>query len=89
MYPTLIIHFLNNFITVNLYYFGAGFSVPQSVSILMTIIGVTAFAAFVVITVFDCKRKENGYDTKQVKIPIKFALPGIVTCAVVWIVSLI
>ena len=55
----------------------------------MTIIGVTAFAAFVVITVFDCKRKENGYDTKQVKIPIKFALPGIVTCAVVWIVSLI
>ena len=50
---------------------------------------VTAFAAFVVITVFDCKRKESGYDTKQVKIPIKFALPGIVTCAVVWIVSLI
>ncbi len=89
LYPTLIIHFLNNFITVNLYYFGAGFSVPQPVSILMTIIGVTAFAAFVVITVFDCKRKENGYDTKQVKIPIKFALPGIVTCAVVWIVSLI
>ena len=89
MYPTIIVHFLNNFITINLYYFGVGFSVPQSVSIIMTIIGVMAFIAFVIIAVFDCKRKEIGNDAKAIKNWIKFALPGVIMCAVVWTLGLI
>ena len=89
VYPTIIVHFLNNFITINLYYFGVGFSVPQSVSIIMTIIGVMAFIAFVIIAVFDCKRKEIGNDAKAIKNWIKFALPGVIMCAVVWTLGLI
>ena len=89
IYPTIIVHFLNNFITINLYYFGAGFALPQIASVLLTAAGVTAFAAFVAIAVFDCKRKGGNNDKKSILSWVKFALPGIAACVAVWVFGLL
>ncbi len=88
--PTVILHFLNNFIIIILYYFFPSFAVSGVLKIILTVIGLLCVAAGLFITVckFDFKRDKTLYN-KQEKFDYALCIvPGFIITLVMWIANL-
>ncbi len=86
--PTVIIHFLNNFLIILDYYFGI-FSFVQSAKILFTIIGLICILVAFTIMFLD---KNKCFEKSEKKgAPLQFfmyALGGVLGCLTIWVLSL-
>ncbi len=89
--PTVILHFLNNFIIIFLYYFFPSFAVVGILKIILTIVGLLCVAAGLFITVykFDFKRDKTLYD-RQEKFDYALSIvPGFIITLVMWLANLL
>lgn len=87
--PTTILHFLNNFIIIVIYYFFPSFKIEGSVKIIVTVLGVLAVLAALFITLkgFSFK-KEDKKDKASIVEYVSYLAPGFLICLVMWIANL-
>lgn len=93
IFPTIIVHFLNNFIIVNVYYFcGGGLDFGETANLILTISGLCFTAAFLYFTLKkDGEEPESNFAAKWYIIRnfIKYGLFGILAYVALWIISFI
>ena len=90
--PTVAVHFLNNFIIVNLYYFGGGnMDFGEAWNIVLTVAGVIAAAAFIYLTVRRKEKKEGDFAKKWLTLRefLAYGLLGIIAYVALWILALL
>ena len=99
--PAMLFHFINNFYVVTSYFLmPEGYSFDVAVQIVLCVLGVILFAVLLLYLLFKCKNpkkdldldadyNENLLDKKsEKKYFLIFAIPGIVACAIFWIIAL-
>ena len=93
--PTMIVHFMNNFLIVNAYYFwGGGVDFGTVGNIIATVIGVASIVVFLVLTLKGKKgeKAENGTFASKWFILRSFifaALIGTIAYLALWIINLL
>lgn len=88
--PTVILHFLNNFTIIIIYYFFPDFVIVGLAKTLLTVIGLLCVAAglFIALFKFDFKKDKTVYG-KEEKFDYALSIaPGFVIALVMWIVNL-
>lgn len=90
VFPSCAAHFLNNFIIINVGYFGAGeIVVPPPVNVLLTVTGLLAFAAFIIICVNDLRKRNVTSENGGMKKFLLYGLAGFALCLIVWVSGLL
>ena len=90
VFPSCAAHFLNNFIIINVSYFGAGeIVVPPPVNVLLTVTGLLAFAAFVIMCVNDLRKRNVISENGGMKKFLLYGLAGFALCLIVWVSGLL
>lgn len=87
--PTTILHFLNNFVIIVIYYFFPSFALEGSIKIIVTILGVLAVAVALFITLKGVSlKKEDKNDKASIVEYVSYLAPGFLICLVMWITNL-
>jgi len=87
--PTMILHFLNNFLIIALHYFYPTFAISFAVGIILMIAGVAAVSIglFIALKGFDFK-KEPKREKREKAEYFMLVSPGFFICLVMWILQL-
>ena len=90
--PTVIVHFLNNFIIINVYYFcGGNMDFGEIWNIILTVSGVVAAAAFIYIMLKRGEKSKVGFAKKWLILRnfLFYGFLGIIAYVALWILSLL
>ncbi len=90
--PTIVLHFLNNFAIITLYYFAPNFKLSPSADIVLTIVGIL----LVMLSIFLCfkwkgkqEKIEKSSDNEHIGDFLLYSFAGFVCSIVVWISAFI
>ncbi len=86
--PTIILHFLNNFIVVTLYYFCPNFSIPNPLNIVLTALGILSVALSVVLSFLWGKKQlnfEKQPNNEHIGDFLIYSFAGFLCSIVVWV----
>ncbi len=87
--PTMILHFLNNFIIITIYYFFPNFSVEGVGKIIITICGVLALLAGLFLMPKGEKLNDKkDYKKQELVDYLGYLIPGFLICIVMWVANL-
>ncbi len=91
VFPTVLIHFLNNLLIVTVDYFGGSLDFGQVGNIVATVVGLASFAAFIVLTAREKVEVKGNFVAKWMisRRFILFALVGICASLAIWIANLV